>query len=138
MKKILLLLMTLICILTLSFATACGGFGGDSESNTDTDTSTDTSQDSDSGSDSSDVTLDEGMAIDGIKEDMYGDKSLSFTETKSGITVTTWVKIGVNGLYLYTQTDDTSVYYSDDKQFFENDSIEYYIDPRPADTITHD
>ena len=138
MKKILLLLMTLICILTLSFATACGGFGGNSESNTDTDTSTDTSQDSDSDSGNSDVTLDEGTAIDGIKEDMYGDKSLSFTETKSGITVTTWVKIGVNGLYLYTQTDDTSVYYSDDKQFFENDSIEYYIDPRPADTITLD
>lgn len=87
-------------------------------------------------SETTDFTLDEGSAIDGAREEFYGDRSVSFTEPKSGITVTTWVYLGENGLYLYTQTDDKSVYYSEEKQFYENDSVEYYIDPRPEYSLS--
>lgn len=78
------------------------------------------------------LTLDEGSAIDGKKEEaFYGENSLSFVETQSGVTVETWAYLGENGLYLYTHTDDKNVYYSQEKQFYENDSVEYYIDPDP-------
>lgn len=82
------------------------------------------------------IVLDEGMAIDGIREDIYGERSLSFTESQSGITVTTWVHFGANGLYLYSEADDKNVYYAADHAFHENDSIEYYLDPDPERTLT--
>ncbi|MBQ8559820.1 MAG: hypothetical protein IJ439_07580 [Tyzzerella sp.] len=80
----------------------------------------------------SDIAIDENTAIDGKRDEKFwNDNTLVFTETKSGIEVTTWAHLGENGLYLFTETDDTSVYWSKEKQFFENDSVEYYIDPRP-------
>lgn len=84
------------------------------------------------------IVLDEGTTIDGVKEGIYGEKSLAFRETQSGITVTTWVHLGTNGLYLYTEADDKNVYYAADHNFHENDSIEYYIDPDPARTLTNE
>ncbi|MBO4573494.1 MAG: family 43 glycosylhydrolase [Clostridia bacterium] len=82
------------------------------------------------------IVLDSGSAIDGVKDAFYGDKSISFTETNSGITVTTWAHIGTNGLYLYSFVDDPSVYYSSEKQFYENDSVEYYIDADPEKSFS--
>lgn len=83
-----------------------------------------------------DATPDAGMSVDGVKEAVYGENSLSFVEVNSGITVTTWAYMGENGLYLYTETDDKSVYYSDEKAFHENDTVEYYLDPNPDYSVT--
>ena len=80
----------------------------------------------------SNIVIDENTSIDGKRDEKFwNDNTLVFTETKSGINVTSWAHLGEHGLYLFTETDDTSVYWSKEKQFFENDSVEYYIDPRP-------
>ena len=79
------------------------------------------------------VTPDPDVKVDAVREEaLYGDNTISFSETRSGIKVTTWTYFGFGGLYLYSETDDTSVYYSKEKAFFQNDSVEYYIDPIPA------
>ena len=83
------------------------------------------------------VVLDENTEIDGVKEAMYGENSLSFIEPRTGITVTTWTHLGENGLYLYSEADDKNVYYASDRAFHENDSIEYYLDPDPATTLSN-
>lgn len=81
------------------------------------------------------VVLDENTAIDGVKDAIYGENGLSFTEPQSGITVTTWAYLGTNGLYLYSEADDKNVYHASDRDFHENDSIEYYLDPDPQKTL---
>ena len=87
----------------------------------------------------SQITIDEDTAIDGKRDETFwNDNTIVFTETKSGINVTSWAHLGEKGLYLFTETDDTSVYWSKEKQFFENDSVEYYIDPRPEYSLQLD
>ena len=79
------------------------------------------------------VVCDSSMKIDATdSEEVYlGQDVLSFTETKSGITCSTKAFLGEKGLYIYTYVDDPNVYYSSERQFYENDSVEYYIDPNP-------
>lgn len=79
------------------------------------------------------VRYDSNMKIDASdSEEAYnGQEVLSFTETMSGITCSTKAFLGERGLYIYTYVDDPNVYYSSERQFFENDSVEYYIDPNP-------
>lgn len=85
------------------------------------------------------IAIDANTAIDGKRnEKFWNDNTIVFTETKSGIKVTSWAHIGEHGLYLFTETDDKSVYWSKEKQFFENDSVEYYIDPRPEYSLQLD
>ena len=85
------------------------------------------------------IAIDANTAIDGKRDEKFWkDNTLVFTETKSGIQVTSWAHIGEKGLYLFTETDDKSVYWSKEKQFFENDSVEYYIDPRPEYSLQLD
>ncbi len=77
---------------------------------------------------------DEGVSIDGSAEESFWAEAgvLEFTEPQYDINVHVRAYIGESGLYIYAERDDTSVYYSDEKQFFENDSMEFMIDPRPA------
>ena len=79
------------------------------------------------------VVCDSSMKIDATdSEEVYlGQDVLSFTEIKSGITCSTKAFLGEKGLYIYTYVDDPNVYYSSERQFYENDSVEYYIDPNP-------
>ena len=90
---------------------------------------------------SSTINVDSGMEIDLYeKEEVYKDqKVISFTETSSGITCTAKAFLGESGIYLYAYVNDPNVYYSDERQFYENDSVEFYIDPNPeySNTIEH-
>jgi len=87
----------------------------------------------------SQIAIDKDTAIDGKRDEKFwNDNTIMFTETKSGIKVTSWAHLGEKGLYLFTETDDKSVYWSKEKQFFENDSVEYYIDPRPEYSLQLD
>ena len=81
----------------------------------------------------SEVSIDDGMDIDSYEsEEVYKDqKVISFTETSSGITCTAKAFLGDKGIYLYAYVDDCNVYISDERQFYENDSVEFYIDPNP-------
>ena len=81
-----------------------------------------------------DYTLDDGVVIDGIADETFweGLTPLSFTDPESGITMTTRAYIGENGLYLYAQSTDRSVFFSTEKEFYQNDEMEFMIDPRPA------
>ena len=87
------------------------------------------------------INVDSGMEIDSYdKEEVYKDqKVISFTETLSGITCTSKAFLGESGIYLYAYVNDPNVYYSDERQFYENDSVEFYIDPNPeySNTIEH-
>ena len=87
------------------------------------------------------INVDSGMEIDSYdKEEVYKDqKVISFTETSSGITCTAKAFLGESGIYLYAYVNDPNVYYSDERQFYENDSVEFYIDPNPeySNTIEH-
>lgn len=80
-----------------------------------------------------DYTLDEGVVIDGVADETFWDglKPLSFTDPESGIMMTTWAYIGENGLYLYAESTDKSVFFSTEKEFYQNDEMEFMIDPRP-------
>ena len=80
------------------------------------------------------VVADEGVTIDGVaNESFWADAGvLEFTEPQYDIGVKVRAYLGESGVYIYAERDDTSVYYSDEKQFFENDSMEFMIDPRPA------
>ncbi|MBO5046264.1 MAG: hypothetical protein J6C93_05285 [Clostridia bacterium] len=83
--------------------------------------------------------MDAGGVIDGLaNESFYGDSTVSFTETVSGITVTSKVHMGEKGIFLYGEADDKSVYFSEEKQFFENDSIEFCLDPDRAYSFTRE
>ena len=84
-------------------------------------------------SSSSTINVDSGMEIDSYdKEEVYkNQKVISFTETMSGITCTAKAFLGETGMYLYAYVNDPNVYYSDERQFYENDSVEFYIDPNP-------
>ena len=77
---------------------------------------------------------DEGVSIDGSADESFWTEAgvLEFTEPQYDINIHVRAYIGESGLYIYAERDDTSVYYSDEKQFFENDSMEFMIDPRPA------
>ncbi len=128
-KKFLLAVLSSLSV--MAFAAGCGlGNGGSSSSG-----SSDTGDSSFSVSDpnySASVEMDAGTTVDATyKASFYGENGITFTETQSGIKVTTYAHIGEKGLYLYTETTDKSVYYSTEKAFFENDSVEYYIDPQP-------
>lgn len=80
-----------------------------------------------------DYTLDDGVVIDGVADETFweGLTPLSFTDPESGITMTSWAYIGENGLYLYAQSTDRSVFFSTEKEFYQNDEMEFMIDPRP-------
>ena len=84
------------------------------------------------------ITIDSGMIIDGIEnEEVYKSQaSISFTETISGITCTSKAFLGDTGVYLYAYVDDHNVYVSSERQFYENDSVEFYIDPNPKESNT--
>lgn len=82
------------------------------------------------------IVLDDGASIDGEKDAFYGENSVSFTEVLSGITVESWAHLGEKGLYLYSEADDQNIYHSYERSFWENDMIEYYVDPRPDYSFT--
>ncbi len=80
-----------------------------------------------------DYTLDEGVVIDGNADESFweGLKPISFTDPESDVSMTTWAYIGENGLYLYAESTDKSVFFSTEKEFYQNDEMEFMIDPRP-------
>lgn len=80
------------------------------------------------------VQVDKEMTIDALaNEEVYnGQDKISFTETMSGITCTSKAFLGESGIYLFAYVDDPNVYVSSERQFFENDSVEFYLDPNPA------
>ena len=79
------------------------------------------------------VETDANVKIDSYDNDeVYkGQKVITFTETLSEITCTSKAFLGEKGIYLYAYVEDPNVYYSDERQIYENDSVEFYIDPRP-------
>ncbi len=79
---------------------------------------------------------DADMTIDGLKNEGVYKNPLSFVEPSSGITVTAYAHMGEKGLYLYIETDDKNIYISEEKNFWENDSVEFYLDPNPAYSIS--
>lgn len=79
---------------------------------------------------------DDDMVIDGKRNETQYQNPLSFTETNTGTTVTTYVHLGNRGIYCFIEVDDKSVYISDEKEFYENDTVEVYIDPNPSYSVT--
>lgn len=81
------------------------------------------------------ITIDNAI-IDGKDDDFANQNVLSFTETKSGITVSSKAYLSASGLHVYTYVNDPSVYISSEKEFYQNDSVEYYIDPNPEYSLS--
>ncbi len=79
---------------------------------------------------------DDNMIVDGIRNEAQYQNPLSFTETNTGTTVTTYVYLGNQGIYCFIEVDDKSVYISSEKEFYENDTVEVYIDPNPSYSLT--
>ena len=79
------------------------------------------------------IEIDPNMTIDASdSEDVYKDmETISFVETSSGNTCTAKAFLGEKGIYLYAYVLDKNVYVSSEKEFFQNDSVEFYIDPNP-------
>ncbi len=80
------------------------------------------------------LTQDSYMNIDAKDdESVYaGMQELEFTEVESGIKVKSKAHLGEEGVYIYTYVNDKNIYVLSDKEFFQNDSVEYYLDPNPA------
>ena len=88
-----------------------------------------------------DIEYDDLMTIDGLaNESVYeGMDVLSFVETQSGIKLESKAFLGEKGIYLYAIVYDTNVYVSSEKEFYQNDSVEFYLDPNPeySKTLEH-
>ena len=83
------------------------------------------------------IDLDYGIILDGKREEeFYGDYSLICNEPRFDVTMNSWARVGEKGVYLFTQTNDKNICYSDDRDFFENDYVEFYIDLNPEYTKT--
>ena len=80
------------------------------------------------------IDVDSGMIIDSYdSEEVYkGQPVVEFTETSSGVKCEAKAYLGESGIYMYAYISDTNVYISSERQFFENDSVEFYLDPNPA------
>lgn len=79
---------------------------------------------------------DDNMVVDGVRNETQYQNPLSFTETNTSTTVTTYVHLGEQGIFCFIEVDDKSVYISSDKEFYENDTVELYIDPNPSYSLT--
>ncbi len=79
---------------------------------------------------------DDDMVVDGVRNETQYRNPLSFTETDTGTTVTTYAYLGNQGIFVFMEVDDTGVYVSSEKEFYENDTVEVYIDPNPSYSLT--
>lgn len=127
MKKQLKMIVSLVAVVILLF-TMAGCDGGSSDVFTATKGSLTQS--------SSVLQKDDDMVVDGIRNETQYQNPLSFTETNTGTTVTTYVHLGNQGIYCFIEVDDKSVYISEEKEFYENDTVEVYIDPNPSYSIS--
>ena len=82
------------------------------------------------------LNMDADFKIDGKGDEYVSQNAYSFQETKSGINVESKAFLGEKGLFVYTYVDDTSVYVSSEKAFYQNDSVEYYINPNPLKSMS--
>lgn len=81
--------------------------------------------------------MDANFVIDGKNNNEYDNvRSYSFEESKTGMVVESKAYLGEKGLFVYSYVDDTSIYVSSEKAFYQNDSIEFYIDPNPLKSMS--
>lgn len=82
--------------------------------------------------------IDENMTIDGRanEKEYAGLESFDITDPEFNVTVKTRVYFGNKGLFIFAESNDTSVFYSASKQIYQNDGIEMQLSFDPEATLS--
>ena len=74
-----------------------------------------------------DYVMDDDMVLDGknLEGHYKGLSSFDIYDPENDVTMSTYIYYGENGWYFYSYVNDKSIMYSENKQLYQNDGLNY-------------